>query len=185
VRRRLVRTCEPFGLRLVSEMPGLVANSLDPAKRPLPDLDVRRVDSRQILADFQVIGSTCFHVPPVWFSEVFDDEVFDGNVAARTSFACFVGYINGVPVTTAGSVPSAGTTGTVIGIYNVATVPLHRERGCGEAITRYAIEAAIREHGSGQLVLQSTWQGLTLYERMGFRAVTRFSVYNSNRHALS
>lgn len=172
VRRRLSRTCEPFGLRLAAEMPGLEASGLEPAKRPLPDLDVRRVDSRAVLDDFQAIGSACFHVPLAWFSEVFDE-----HFSTRTSFACFVGYCGKTPVATAASVPSNG----VIGIYNVATVPDHRERGYAEAITRFAVEQAIQEHGTGRLVLQATWQGLSLYERMGFRAITRFSAFNSIR----
>jgi len=172
VRRRITRTCQSFGLHLVSEMPGLSAEAIEPARRNLPELDVRRVDSKETLQDFREIGSTCFHVPPAWFSEVFNEEF-----PARAAFACFVGYSRGLPIATAASVPSDGA----IGIYNVATAPAHRERGYAEAITRYAIGTAIQEHGQGRLILQSTWQGLSLYERMGFRAVTRFSVYNSRR----
>jgi GNAT superfamily N-acetyltransferase len=172
LRRRLSRICQSFGLRLSAEMPGMIANRIAPPKRRLPELEIRQVDSAQILHDFRAIGSTCFHVPPAWFAEVFDD-----RFSARSSFACTVGYFDGVPVATAASVPSAGA----IGLYNVATAPEHRERGCAEAITRYAIEAALRESGAAQLVLQSTSQALTLYERMGFRAVTRILAFNSVR----
>jgi ribosomal protein S18 acetylase RimI-like enzyme len=171
VLRRLPRTCEPFGLRLVAEMPGLVADALAPAKKPLPELDIRIVDSKPVLQDFQAIGSDCFHVPPAWFSQVFDEQFSN-----RESFACFVGYVGGTPVATAASVPSD----SAIGIYNVATVAGYRERGYAEMITRHTIGKAIEAHGARQLVLQATWQGLSLYERMGFRAVARFSVFNSS-----
>jgi len=172
LRRKLSRICQNFDLRLVSEMPGMTADTVKAARRPLPDLEIRRVDSLPVLHDFQAIGSTCFHVPPAWFSEVFDE-----RRAARGEFACFVGYRDGEPVATAASVPSQGA----IGIYNVATSPGHRERGYGEIMTRHAIDASLKEYPGSQTVLQATWQGLSLYERMGFRAVTRFSVYNSSR----
>ena len=172
VRRRLMRICQAFGLRVVAEMPGMTAGSVKAARRALPDLEIRRVDSLPVLHDFQAIGTTCFHVPSSWFSEVFDEQW-----SARSAFACFVAYKDSEPVATAASLPSPGA----IGLYNVATAPGHRERGYAEAITRYAIKEGLREHGASTLVLQATWQGLSLYERMGFRAVTRFSVYNSLR----
>jgi ribosomal protein S18 acetylase RimI-like enzyme len=172
LRRRLSRVCQQYGLRLAAEMPGMMARRIAAPERRLPDLEVRRVDSTQILHDFRAIGSTCFHVPPAWFSEVFDDRFVAGS-----PFACIVGYRNGVAVATAASVPS----GSTIGLYNVATAPEFRERGYAEAITRSTIEVALRENGASQLVLQSTAQALTLYERMGFEAVTRIVAYNSIR----
>lgn len=170
LRRRLSRTCESFGLRLSAEMPGMVADRMKPPAHPMPEIEVRRVEAGAVLNDFRAIGSTCFHVPIAWFSEVFDEQV-----AARGTFVCWVGYRDGTPVATAASVRSNGA----IGIYNVATAPEYRRRGYGEAITRYAIDASVRESGAGRLVLQSTSQGHGIYDRMGFRPVTRLLVYNS------
>jgi hypothetical protein len=73
LRRRLSRMCQHYGLRLAAEMPGMIARRIAAPARRLPDLEVRRVDSAQVLHDFRAIGSTCFHVPPAWFSEVFND----------------------------------------------------------------------------------------------------------------
>ncbi|MDP9055588.1 MAG: GNAT family N-acetyltransferase [Acidobacteriota bacterium] len=170
VRRHLSRVCEDFGLRLSSEMPGLAAEAIcPPARKPAP-LNVRLVRSPEALEDFRVLGSSCFHVPPAWFSEVFDDAV-----SANQKFVCWVGYANGVPVATAATISSHG----VIGIYNVATAADYRQRGYAEAITRYAIETALRETDAERVVLQSTSQGLGLYARLGFRVITRVLVYNS------
>jgi ribosomal protein S18 acetylase RimI-like enzyme len=88
-----------------------------------------------------------------------------------------VGYRDDVPVATAASVVSDG----VIGIYNVATIPERRGCGYAEAVTRHAIDIACAETGIHRIVIQSTTQGLPLYERMGFRAVTRILAYNSTR----
>jgi GNAT superfamily N-acetyltransferase len=170
IRRRLSRTCENFGLRLSSEMPGMAADRIRLATRILPAIEVRRVHSAQTMDDFRALGSTCFHVPLDWFSEV-----FDAGVAARHAFVCWVAYRDGLPVATAATVASRG----ILGLYNVATAPEYRRLGYGEAITRHAIDAATRESDSMRVVLQSTAQGQRLYERMGFQPVTRVLVYNS------
>ena len=172
IRRKLSRACEGFGLRLSAEMPGMSAERLLPPSRNLPALEVRPVEPGTVLNDFQAIGSHCFHVPISWFSEVFNEQVTE-----RRDFVCWVGYCEGTPVATAASVRSGDT----LGIYNVATAPSFRRRGFGEAITRYAIDAALREDGAREIVLQSTSQGHGVYCRMGFRPVTRVLVYNSTR----
>jgi GNAT superfamily N-acetyltransferase len=135
-------------------------------------MDVRPMEPGTTLNDFRALGSTCFHVPIAWFSEVFDE-----RVAERQAFRCWVGYRDGVPVATAASVLSEGA----LGIYNVATAPEYRKHGYGEAITRFAIDAGLQGAPSRQLVLQSTSQSHRLYDRMGFHPVTRVLVYNSTR----
>jgi GNAT superfamily N-acetyltransferase len=170
VRRKLSRACETFGLRLSSELPGLAAKRIPPPSRTLPDVEFRRVDSPETLDDFRALGATCFHVPIAWFSEV-----FDRGIIAVHPFACWVGYHSGQPVATAATVSAHGVTG----LYNVATTPEYRHRGFGEAITRHAIDTAVREANSNRIVLQSTSEGMRLYQRMGFEPVTRILVYNS------
>ena len=168
VRRVLSRKCEVASLRLCADMPGMAAARLRGVKRALPKLDIVRVESERALSDFHGIGAVCFHVPMDWFTEVFDSDM----PAARSRFSCWVGYLNGLPVTTAACV----RTGGVLGLYNVATAPDHRRHGFAEAITRHVVEA---EGEADLLVLQSTAHGLGLYERMGFRSVTRVLVFNS------
>lgn len=173
LRRGLGQTCQRFSLRLSSEMPGMTAPGLASPGRSLPELEFQRVDSAAALLDFRGIGSVCFHVPPLWFQEVFDDELY----SSHPGFVGWVGRHEGLPVCTAATVICDG----VIGIYNVATAPGHRRAGFGEAITRHAIAMAECDTGAAPLVLQSTSWGIRLYERMGFRTVTRILVYNSVR----
>jgi predicted GNAT family N-acyltransferase len=101
--------------------------------------------------------------------------VFDLEVARRQEFVCWVGYADGAAVATAATVSSHG----VIGVYNVATGPAFRKRGYAETITRQAIHSALRETEAEGVILQSTTQGLRLYEHMGFQTVSRVLVYNS------
>jgi GNAT superfamily N-acetyltransferase len=170
LRRKLSRSCQTYGLRLSAEMPGMAADRLRPPTRPLPEMEVRSMEPGTTLDDFRALGSTCFHVPIAWFSEVFDE-----RVAERKAFRCWVGYREGEPVATAASVFSEGA----LGVYNVATAPEHRKHGYAEAITRFAIDAGSREREPRRLVLQSTSQGHRLYDRLGFHPVTRVLVYNS------
>ncbi|HXE64083.1 MAG TPA: GNAT family N-acetyltransferase [Bryobacteraceae bacterium] len=174
-RRDLVDTCESFGMRIVAEMPGMVADPLrDTARfslrsRPTLPLDIRRAEDGRTMSDFRAVGSLCFHVPPAWFGEVFDD------TTPSREFRCWVGYHEGRPVATAATVVSHG----VIGLYNVASIPGEQRRGFGEAITRHAVGEAAKESGLRRVILQSTSQGERLYRKLGFREVSRLVVFNS------
>lgn len=151
------------------EMPGMAAGELLPPERPLPPIEIRRVQDGEARGDFCAIGSVCFNVPLEWFREVFEGRrVWD-------DFEAWVGYVNDEPVATAATVTGSG----VIGVYNVATLPGHQRRGYGEAILRHAVARARERHGVTQTILQSTTQGYRLYQRMGYRTVTRVAVYCS------
>jgi ribosomal protein S18 acetylase RimI-like enzyme len=129
------------------------------------------VDSISPLSDFRSVGSVCFRVPPDWFAEVFNEQI----PVTCPEFVCWVAYHDGLPVATAASVASDG----VVGLYNIATAPGFRGRGFAEAITRHAIAEALARTGPRPVILQSTVPGHRMYERMGFREVTRIVVFNS------
>ena len=168
-RRRSRLMFEKHGLRHSVDLPGMVAEQIRPAVRALPIIDVRRVSEDSTKEAFCAIGSVCFHVPLAWFREVFESQ------SVWAQFAAYVGYVNGEPVSTAAVVMGGG----VAGVYNVATLPGHQRQGYGEAVMRHAIADARREHGVERTILQSTPAGLRLYQRMGFRTVTRVAVYSS------
>jgi ribosomal protein S18 acetylase RimI-like enzyme len=86
-----------------------------------------------------------------------------------------VGYSAGQPVTSAAVVMGAGAAG----VYNVATIPGRQRKGFGETVVRHALEEVRREYGIERTILQSTPAGYHLYERMGYRTVTRVAVYSS------
>jgi ribosomal protein S18 acetylase RimI-like enzyme len=170
LRRKANRICERMGLHLASEMPGMVTERLRTATRKLPPVDVRRVDTEADRRAFCGIGSVCFRVPPGWF-----EEIFDYRMRERTDFEAFVAYVGGEPVATAATVISGG----VVGVYNIAVLPAHQQRGYGEAIMRHAIVLARERSGLERIILQSTRQALRMYEQLGFSAVTRILVYAS------
>jgi ribosomal protein S18 acetylase RimI-like enzyme len=168
-RRKSRQMFERQGLRHAVDLPGMVADRLAPPVKPLPCVTVRRVTDAATRTAFCSIGSICFHVPINWFREVFDNQfVWD-------RFAAYVAYQDDAPVSTAAIVMGGGA----VGVYNVATIPDQQRRGYGEAVMRYAVAEAQKEHGIERSTLQSTPAGLHLYQRMGYRTITRVSVYAS------
>jgi ribosomal protein S18 acetylase RimI-like enzyme len=168
-RRSSHRVFERFGLRHSVDLPGMVAEEIQPPVKPPASLDVRRVSSGPTGDAFCAIGSVCFHVPLAWFQEVFE------SPAVWEQFAGYVGYADEEPVATAAIVVGGGA----LGVYNVATVPGRQRLGFGETVMRYALADARRRFGIRRSILQSTPAGLHLYERMGYRKVTTVAVYAS------
>jgi GNAT superfamily N-acetyltransferase len=170
LRRKAAPICERNGLRLASEMPGMVTERIKPSSRVLPEFEIQRVSSEAHRRDFCGIGTLCFRVPRNWF-----EEVFDHGMRLRSDFEAYVAYLHGEPIATSASVTSNG----VIGIYNVAVLPAYQQQGYGEAIMRHAVRLANERTGLDRVILQSTRQAIGLYERIGFSAVTRILVFTS------
>jgi ribosomal protein S18 acetylase RimI-like enzyme len=170
LRRRAAKICEQSGLRLASEMPGMVTERMKSPTRPLPFFELTRVTSENHRRDFCGVGSSCFRVPRHWF-----EEVFDHAMIGRPDFEAYIGYLRGEPIATAATVTSNG----VIGVYNVAVFPEYQHQGYGEAVMRRAVHLASERTGLDRVILQSTRQALRLYERIGFSAVTRILVFTS------
>jgi ribosomal protein S18 acetylase RimI-like enzyme len=149
----------------------MYADQLRPPKRQLPELEIRPVSDEATRAAFSEIMSTAFEIP-----HSVSNAIYGADRAWLGAFRGYVGYVKGKPVTTAAAV----TTGGVIGLYSVATLPQHRRRGFAEAIMRQVIRDVSQRTGIDRTVLQATSSGLALYEAMGYRTVTNFDVYISD-----
>ncbi len=153
-----------FGLRPLTEAPGMYADKLSPPRHMLPALEVQPVADQRTQGAFADIMSVAFEIPhPVCMA------IYASECAWKGAFRGYVGFSNGKAVATA----AAMVTGDIIGLYSVATLPSYRRRGYAEAIMRQVIQEA----GLAKTVLQSTRSGLSLYQRMGYRTVTNFNVY--------
>ncbi|MBI4874019.1 MAG: GNAT family N-acetyltransferase [Acidobacteria bacterium] len=164
-RRRAEQILAARGLRRLTETPAMRAETLAPPRRELPRLDWFPVSGRGTRQEFCHITSAAFHLPPAIAQTIYGSEEF-----WRGDYRGWVGYRDGLPVTTAATL----TAGGAIGLYSVATLPECRRHGYAEAIVRHALSQA---GGSGPYVLQSTPIGHALYERMGYRGVGRFTIY--------
>lgn len=91
------------------------------------------------------------------------------NVPGMTHY---VGWLDRAPVATAMLLSSH----RIAGIFNVSTIPAFRRRGIGTEMTwRAALDG--RAEGCTAAALQATEMGLPVYQRMGFRQVTTYTVW--------
>ncbi|HXN45384.1 MAG TPA: hypothetical protein VN893_02010 [Bryobacteraceae bacterium] len=153
------------GLHEVAELPGMEAQRLEPAARPLPSLEFRRVCNAATRADFSAIMTVAFGLPPQVAREIYEPAgTWDAGLTG------WLGYSGNVAVTSAATF----ATGSAVGIYAVGTPVVHRRRGFAEAVVRHAVAEA----GADRLsVLESSEAGLLLYRRLGYRTVTRYAVF--------
>jgi ribosomal protein S18 acetylase RimI-like enzyme len=176
---RLVR----HGLVYLDDIPGMAMDLADLADEatapPPPELDIRPVLEDADLADFLSVTTQGF--PEDW-GDGQAIEVFAAGmreVAAEENHrepngapTRWIGRVDGRAVATARLHAGSG----VAGIYTVVTVPDARRRGYGEALTRRAMLAG-RDAGLRIATLQASDSGRGVYERIGFRELCRFRLY--------
>ena len=167
-RRRARQTLSDFGLRAISHPPGMIAPALLPPTGSLPLVDVQPVNDDVSRKRFSEITSICFEIPFAIAKAVYAHEG-----AWHGDYRGFVGLADGRVVAICAIVAAADA----LGVYSLATHPMYRRMGYGEATMRGAVAEMQRQTGIERLVLQSTEAGYALYRRMGFRDATRFSVY--------
>jgi len=159
-----------LGLNPLTDPPGLFADRLAPPRRILPAVRVRRVEDEGTRNAFAHLTSVSFEIPAGICQDIY------GSARAWTgSFEGYVGYVGEVAVTTTAAV----VTKDVAGIYSVGTLPQCRRHGYAEAIMREVLRQVKERTGIEATVLQSTVSGFSLYEQMGYRKYTKFSVYIS------
>jgi ribosomal protein S18 acetylase RimI-like enzyme len=156
------------GLHLVVELPGMEAPRLAPPSRSLPELVYRRVGDAPTRTDFHHIMAATFGIPAS-----ISREVYESPATWQGGMAGWVGYLEREAVATAATLTAAG----VVGVYAVGTLPHHRRKGYAEAVMRHALAQARFASGIQRTVLQSSEQGFRLYEKMGYRTVTRYAVF--------
>jgi predicted GNAT family acetyltransferase len=81
----------------------------------------------------------------------------------------YVGEVEGQVVTTALGV----TRGEFVGVFNVATPPVHRGHGYGAGITARTVRDGLAA-GARWAWLQSSAESHRLYEKLGFETLERW-----------
>jgi GNAT superfamily N-acetyltransferase len=135
-----------------------------PGPPPVPDgLNVVVVDGGNVGDSCVVLGAG-FGVP-VQIAEM----LFGHTLLGQDNFTSFLAYADGQPV----AASAVFVTDDIAGVYNVATVPDHRGKGYGAALTW-----AAADHGRGQgctaSILQASGDGEPVYARMGYATPTRY-----------
>ncbi len=153
------QACVAFGLTRVVTLYGM-ALALPPVV--IPDapswLEIRRADDA---ASHDAHAATD--------AAAFDDRVettmrvFPSSLLEAPGYHAYTGYVDGEAVATS----TLFVTDLAAGVFGVATVPSHRRRGIGEAMTWHAVREGARL-GCDVASLQASPMGRSMYERMGF-----------------
>ena len=148
------------GWQLDEEEPAL-ALALIPTPPPPPtSLTIRSVATDADFADFMAVSQTVHR----WIPSL---------AAARDpAVALLVGYDGDEPVATS-RIARYGNVGDITG---VVTLPTHRRRGFGTAMTWAAIAEGARR-GCTAMTLTATEMGYPVYQRMGFVPVCTYRTY--------
>jgi len=163
-------TCYTYGMEPILTAPGMYTDRLAPPRRPLMPIEVREVSDSTSKLTFAHLVSVIFDLP---YQMTLD--VYGCNQCWTAENAGFIGYVEGRPVT----ISMICVAGSSCGFYSVGTLPGYRRRGYAETLMREAHQTMRNRLQFEACVLQSSTVGRRLYEQMGFREVTRFSVFRS------
>lgn len=156
------------GLTRGADQPGMALWPIPDAPLPPMGLVVRAADSLETLDVHVRVAAAGFGMPYDVLSSFVGQGLLD-----RGRFQLLIGEVDGSPVCTS----AWCVTGDTVGVYNVATIESHRQRGLGEAMTWAAVHRG-REAG-GEVVtvsiLQASAMGRPIYERMGYRLVSPYA----------
>jgi GNAT superfamily N-acetyltransferase len=167
-RRRAQALLMDHDLKPISQAPGMLAEALVPPVRRLPKIECRPVADRLTRQSFCTLTAVSFDIPMSIAKAVYEPER-----AWCGDYRGFVGTAGGKPV----AIIALVATREALGVYSLSTLPEWRRMGYGEALLRAAVAAEQARTGIQRLVLQSTDAGYSLYRRLGFNEVAKFSVY--------
>ncbi|MCD2198018.1 GNAT family N-acetyltransferase [Actinomycetospora endophytica] len=130
---------------------------------PPPGLEIRAVHDAATLADFQAVLVAGYGLAEVGVPAIADLALADSVLHLR------VGYVDGVPVATAGSAVNHG----IVEVDWVATLPGARRHGYGAALTAAVVGVAPELPA----VLIASDDGHGLYRRLGFLDLFRATMW--------
>lgn len=153
------------GFKLYSIAPGMAVelNEWKGELHSISGFEIKQVTEESELVTFSQICKACFGLPePV--SQVIQQGMIQAGYRGHAPIRNYVGYLDGIPVSTATSFSREG----IVGIFNVATSESVRGKGIGKAITLHAVQMG-KEKGCHTAVLQSTDLGYNIYKSIGFQ----------------
>jgi ribosomal protein S18 acetylase RimI-like enzyme len=163
-------------MNVIAEPPGMIAERVTRADRAAAPIQCRVVADKRTRFDFADVASVVFLLP---FRIA--QTVYAGEQYWTSGMRGYVGYYDNKPVSVVTTVLAAGA----VGVYSLGTLPQHQRCGYGETLLRFALADTARATGVERTVLQSTQSGLRLYQRMGYKTVTRFRIYDCSGCAVS
>jgi len=157
---------EEEGLAVQLVITGMKAGRLTPPRRPLPELELRRVNDNDTARDLAELNAHAYQIPLSMVECICNTHLW------REDSHGYVGYLDGAPVSCSVVFPVNGTR--YVGF--VATHPDHARKGYAEALMRHCIGKAGEASGHSEITLHATEAGRPLYAAMGFTGHARFQM---------
>ena len=160
---------------------GMVANltQLKELVRSPEGLQIKKCKTEADFNDFgEVLASIFSPYPEEHQVRKYYQNITQVTAEQRPNLQLFVGYLNGEAVSTSGLFLT-----NCAGIFDISTRPEYRCKGLGTALFHHALKQAVAQ-GYEVAVLQSSPDGLGIYETYGLQKLGDFNVW-SNAHALS
>ena len=156
------------GYTLALNMTGMAADELSPLRRPLPQLEYRRVQTEATSRDLAMINADAYGLPREMF------ECICGLQLWQPDSYGYVGYRDEKAISAAAALPIEGAMYIAL----VATLPEEHGKGYAEAVMRQAIEQGRTGMGKRRIVLHASDMGLPLYRSMGFGAGSKIPLFS-------
>ena len=170
----LADVCATLGMVEHWRMPLMVLDPIPdgrPSGADVTGLDVRAIDDTTVDAYVDVVAAG-FGMPHDIAAQLMGEQL----LLRTPGFTGFLGRLDGEPVATSGLY----VTGSIAGVYNVATLPEARGQGVGAAVT-WAAALAGRDAGATWSVLQASEAGEPVYTRMGYATPARYRQFEGVR----
>lgn len=155
----------------------LRGTDLVPAEKPTPGMALRPLTRYETQPNLNIrAGADVFEDHCVAVAEGFGlpveilRDILTQDLVDRDDIVFYAGYVDGeVVASSCGVVHDSSVT-----VFNVATVPNHRGRGYGGAMTMAAVVDG-GDQGYDAAFLQSTAMGFPVYRRLGFETVVEYN----------
>ncbi|MCX2951107.1 GNAT family N-acetyltransferase [Lentzea sp. NEAU-D7] len=131
---------------------------------PIPEPSHAELTFERVTTDDQLLAYADINSRAYGFGVEAGRDGIAGSALWKSGVHAYLGLRDGVPVTCAGAVETAGRLFVVL----VATEPGWERRGYGEAVTRKALYEAWRATGITRATLHATAAGAPVYPRIGF-----------------
>ncbi len=155
------------GLVNATTFTGMVSDTI-PQGSPHPSLELKRVSNQKMLQEYADINGDAHGLnledttagiakSPLWKEEAYS----------------VVGYMDGLPVSTASVLLSSDTLYVAL----VATTRAAQRKGYATTTMRHALSVAAENTGVKRSALHATYEGAFVYTRMGYQKAGTFHLY--------
>ena len=159
------------GLDPVMPLTGMVAEHVAPSSAPAPGLELVVPSDEAEYGTILDINSAAYDM------DLAAGKPLLGVPSFWTPHFPVLGVVDGAAVATAAVLMVDGIRYVAL----VATRPGHQRRGYADIVMRRALEMSAAAHPGSSTVLHATEAGRPIYERMGYRTISRSTLYMEQR----